>query len=234
MKPKRLIKEDVLDIKNRLNAISLKFESSYNNICEFFEDIIRPKLKKILDRESSYLDYYATSESLLEIFAQLIIVRPEKLYILDIMQKIEKRLDESIQNQGGFRYYQSFIDYILPPEIFDSLPSLTKLMNNDEFKETFWNIEKIEKMITPSNFGNFKTFLWHNLLISFGVWGDTDPAGVFKKTVKNFLNALEYFGPSIQYNRNDYYHMLNNRKDYYIPPNKEVWYSRSDDNADMF
>ena len=49
MKPKRLIKEDVLDIKNRLNAISLKFESSYNNICEFFEDIIRPKLKKILE-----------------------------------------------------------------------------------------------------------------------------------------------------------------------------------------
>ena len=234
MKPKRLIKEDVLDIKNRLNAISLKFESSYINIVDFFDNNIKVKLKEVCNSDSSYLDYYATSESLTEIFAQLAIFRPEKSYILDIMQKVEKKLDDIIENKVDKNYlfnYPLFINYILPSGMLDSL---TKLMNNDEFKETFLNIEKIEKIMDPRTFGYFKNFLWHNLFLLFGIISNDDPADSFKESVKNFLNCLEYFGPSIQNNINDYYKMLRNDDKYHIPPNKEVWYSRSDDNDDMF
>jgi len=233
MKTKRLIKEEILHIKNRLNAISLKCESS-SDICSFFDYEISPKLKKACNSDSSFLDYYATSKSLLEIFGQLAVLRPEKSYVLDVMQNVEKRLDDIIENNVERNYlmnYSLFFNYILSRRI---LYSLDTLMNSDKFKETFLNIEKIEKMITPRNFDSFKTIMWYNLLILFGIYDDKDPAGSFKKSVENFLTCLESFGPSIQNNTRDYYKMLRNEEEYHIPPDKKELYKRHDGNDDMF
>jgi hypothetical protein len=232
MKNRHLIKEDILHIKNRLNAISLKCEG-VSDISSFFDYEISPKLKKVCNSDSSCLDYYATSKSLIEIFGQLVVLRPEKSYVLDVMKNVEKKLDDIIENnveRNYFMNYPLFINYILSRRILDSLNTL---MNSDKFKENFLNIEKIKKMITLQNFERFKTFMWWNLLLLFDIY-DKDPAVSFKKSVENFLNCLESFGPSIQNNKSDYFKMLRNEEEYHIPPDKKELYKTHDGNDDMF